>query len=326
MKIPGIIRTISNFLFSSANRELLIFFAFLLLSGIIWLVMTLNETYTREIEISVRITNVPKNVIITSGEQDSIRITISDKGFNLLSTIYTINRQSIEVDFERHAESHGTGRLSSNDLRRLIESQLPASTKLESIKPEKIIFFYNYGECKKVPIVLQGNVTPQQMYFISKTTLSPDSVTIYASRQKLDSIKWVATEEINRNDVRDTLVVNTNLQHIDGVKMVPNHITSRFFTDVLTEESIDNIPVVGINMPQGKVLRTFPAKVTIHFVTGMKNYRRLTTQDFLVVADYQQFSKDPSGKCTITLQQKPEGVTRAKLETTQVDYLIEEQY
>lgn len=326
MKIPGIIRTISNFLFSAANRELLIFFAFLLLSGIFWLVMSLNETYTREVDISIRITNVPKNVIITSGEQDSIRITISDKGFNLLSAIYTIKSQSIGVDFDRHAELHGTGRLSNNDLRRLIEPYLPASTKLESIKPDRLTFFYNYGERKKVPVLLQGNVTPQQMHFISKTTISPDSVVIYASRQKLDSIKWVTTEEINHNDIGDTLVINTQLQHIDGVKMVPSHVTACFYSDVLTEECIDNIPIVGINMPLGKILRTFPAKVTIHFVTGMKNYRRITAQDFLVVADYQQFSKDPSGKCTITLQQKPEGVTRVKLETTQVDYLIEEQY
>ncbi len=288
--------------------------------------MTLNETYTREVDINVRITHVPKNVIITSGEQDSIRITISDKGFNLLSVIYTINRQPIEVDFEHHAESRGTGRISNSDLRRMIEMNLPASTRLDAIKPEKLTFFYNYGERKKVPVILQGHVTPQQMYFISKTTMSPDSVIIYASRQKLDSIKWVTTEDINRNDIRDTLVVKARLQQIDGVKMVPNSITASYYTDVLTEESIDNVPIIGINMPKGKVLRTFPAKVSVRFVTGMKNYKRLTPQDFQIVADYQQFSKDPSGKCTITLQQKPEGVTRATLETTQVDYLIEEQY
>lgn len=326
MKVPGIIRTISNFLFSSANRELLIFLAFLLLSGIFWLVMTLNETYTREVKINVHITHVPKNVIITSGDQDSVRVTICDKGFNLINIIYGINSQPIEVDFERHAESHGIGHLSSNDLRRLIESKLPASTKLEAIKPDKLTFYYNYGERKKVPVILQSNVTPQDMLFISKTTLSPDSVIIYASRHKLDSIKWVTTEEINRTDIRDTLVVNTRLQRINGVKMVPDNVTAHFYTDILTEESIDDVPIVGINMPKGKVLRTFPTKVTVHFVTGMKNYRKIAPQDFLVVADYNEFSKDPSGKCTITLRQKPEGITRASLANTKVDYLIEEQY
>lgn len=326
MKVPGIIRTISNFLFSSANRELLIFLAFLLLSGIFWLVMTLNETYTHEVKINVHITHVPKNVIITSGDQDSVRVTICDKGFNLINIIYGINSQPIEVDFERHAESHGIGHLSSNDLRRLIESKLLASTKLEAIKPDKLTFYYNYGECKKVPVILQSNVTPQDMLFISKTKLSPDSVIIYASRHKLDSIKWVTTEEINRTDVRDTLVVNTRLQRINGVKMVPDNVTAHFYTDILTEESIDNVPIVGINMPKGKVLRTFPTKVTVHFVTGMKNYRKITPQDFLVVADYNEFSKDPSGKCAITLRQKPEGITRASLANTKVDYLIEEQY
>lgn len=324
--MPGIIRTVSNFLFSTANRELLIFLAFLLLSGSFWLTMTLNETYTREVTIGVHITHVPKNVIITSGQNDSIRATISDKGFNLLPVIYGLRRQHLEVDFERYAEAHGTGRIANTDLRRLLEALLPASVRVESVKPDKLTFFYNYGERKKVPVVLQARITPQNMFFISKKELSPDSVVIYASRPKLDSIKHVSTEIINRTDVHDTLVVNTRLQSIPGVKMVPNNVTVRVYADVLTEESIDNVPIEGINMPKGKILRTFPAKVTVRFVTGMKNYRRLTQKDFLVVADYNEFSKSPSSKCAITLLQKPDGVTRATLSVTQVDYLIEEQY
>ena len=136
----------------------------------------------------------------------------------------------------------------------------------------------------------------------------------------------VSTEIINRTDVHDTLVVNTRLQSIPGVKMVPNNVTVRVYADVLTEERIANVPLEGINLPKGKILRTFPAKVTVRFVTGMKNYRRLTQKDFLVVADYNEFSKSPSSKCAITLLQKPDGVTRATLSVTQVDYLIEEQY
>ena len=154
--------------------------------------------------------------------------------------------------------------------------------------------------------------------------ISPDSVYIYASKHKLDSIKWVDTEDISRTDVNDTLLIITKLQHINGVKMVPDRVNVTLQTDILTEGVIEGVPICGLNMPEGKVLRTFPAKVTIHFVTGMKNYRTLTANDFLVVADYEQFGKNPSAKCAITLRRKPESVMKVTLETNQVDYLIEE--
>jgi hypothetical protein len=58
----------------------------------------------------------------------------------------------------------------------------------------------------------------------------------------------------------------------------------------------------------------------------MKHYRSLSPKDFVVVADYNTFSHQPSSKCSISLRSKPEGIMRATLEIGQVDYLIEEQH
>jgi hypothetical protein len=107
--------------------------------------------------------------------------------------------------------------------------------------------------------------------------------------------------------------------------MVPDHIKISFYTDVLTEERIEGIPIRGINMPEGKNLRTFPAKVTVSFVTGVSVFRNLRPEDFRVVADYQEIKQNPSEKCRIYLKDVPTGISRAKLETTLVDYLIESQ-
>ena len=76
-------RVVRDFLFSKANREFLLFLFFLALSGVFWLFMTLNETYEREFSIPVTIVNVPKNVVLTSEETDTVRMTIRDKGTTL---------------------------------------------------------------------------------------------------------------------------------------------------------------------------------------------------------------------------------------------------
>ena len=141
--------------------------------------------------------------------------------------------------------------------------------------------------------------------------------------EKLDSINMVYTEQLNYVNFRDTLIANCELNKMKGVKMVPDHVKVTFFTDVLTEERIEGIPVIGINMPEGLQLRTFPAKVTVSFVTGVSTYRQLKQEDFTVIADYNEIRKNPSEKCHIYLKEVPRGISKAKLEISSVDYLIE---
>lgn len=78
----------NRFLFNRTSRELLIFLFFLLLSGVFWLILTLNETYEREIKVTMQIKGVPKNVVLTSNETDTLRVTVRDKGWILVRYLY----------------------------------------------------------------------------------------------------------------------------------------------------------------------------------------------------------------------------------------------
>ena len=317
-------RHIRHFLFGWANREFLIFLFFLVVAGIFWLLTTLNESFEQEVKIPVRFVNVPKNVVITSGEEDTLRVTVRDKGISLITYLYNKEQQPIDIDFYRFTQNNGRGSVPNSDLLRLVNAKLPASAKAISVKPDTEIFFYNNGEKKVVPVTYKGQVEPDMLYFISHITYSPDSITIYTSEDNFDNISMVYTQPIREKGFRDSLIVKARLEKKEGVKMVPDEVTVHFYADMLTEVSIDNVPIVGINMPEGKTLRTFPAKVTVSFVTGMKNYQTMTSNDFLIVADYNELKTDSAAKCNIYLRRQPEGIQRIKMETNQVDYLIEE--
>ena len=316
---------VRNFLFSKANREFLIFLFFVGLSGVFWLFMTLNETYEREFAIPVQVVGIPKNVVLTSEEVDTVRMTIRDKGFTIATYEYGDLLPKILVDFKTHTHTTGTGIITAQELQKLVYHHLASGSKIISAKPDRLEFSYNYGAKKLVPVRWSGRVIPEELYFISHVEYSPDSVTIYASEEKLDSITTVYTEPLNYVSFRDTLSIDCRLKKIKDVKMVPDQVNVSFFTDVLTEERIEGIPIKGINLPEGKVLRTVPAKVAITFVTGVSLYRNLRPEDFTVVADYKELKAHPSEKCRLYLRNVPQGISRARLETTTVDYLIEEQ-
>lgn len=308
---------------SSANKELLTFIFFLALSGIFWLLLTLDETYEKEFNIPISVTNIPKNAMLTSDETDTVKVTIRDKGLMLMAYEYGEGLKELKVNFRTYTRNNGTGIIPAQDIQKMVYQQLISSSKISAIKPEKVEFFYNFGAKKKVPLRWNGRVIPEELYYISRVEYDPDSVVIYASEEKLDSIGTIYTEQLNYVNFRDTLVANCMVNKIKGVKVVPEHVTVTFFTDLLTEERIEGIPIQGINMPEGQVLRTFPAKATVKFVTGASVYRTLSPEDFTVIADFNELKKHPSEKCRIYLKDVPRGISRARLETSLVDYLIE---
>ena len=324
MEENGFWRIVKNFLLSNINKQFMTFLFFVLLSAVFWGILTFNEGYEKEVKIPVRIVNIPKNVMLTSATVDTVRAIVRDQGWVLLNYLYGEYDPTIKIDFKTYDKGNGKGSVPNADLKRAIEQSLESSSKVSSVKPEKLEFFYNNGERKRVPIHWNGRVIPEQLYFISHVDYRPDSVEVFASRQKLDSIRLIYTEPLNYVGFRDTLLVHCKLSHPADVKVVPEHVSVVFHTDVLTEESID-VPIKCINLPEGKMLRTFPAKVKVNFVAGISQIRELSPDEFAVIADYLEIEQKGSDKCNIYLKTVPPGISRATLSVKQVDYLIEDE-
>ena len=217
-RLRSILKMIRNFLFSTVNKEFLIFLFFLALSGVFWLLMTLNETYEKEFLVPVRVTNIPKNVVLTSDDTDTVKMTLRDKGLVLLGYMYGEGIHPLTVNFKSYSRSSNTCVIGAADLQRMLYQQLSVSTKITGAKPDKVEFSYNYGIHKKVPVRWRGKIQPDHLYFISNVEYHPDSVEVYASKARLDSIYVVYTEPLNYTNFRDTLKDIANYRRY----MVPN--------------------------------------------------------------------------------------------------------
>lgn len=320
-----IINMVRNFLFSSANREFLTFFFFLVLSTIFWLMTALNETYEREIGVPAYLVNIPKNVVVTSDMEDTVRVTVRDKGFALLAYTYGGGIRPINVNFQSAiTRQSGYGVVSSQELMKMINQRFSGSSKIVQVKPDRLDFHYNYGLSRQVSVKMSGHVVPGKSFYLARTRFWPEKVTVYGSKQALDSLRFVKTVPINITNFNDTVLRTVALETIKGVKIVPNTVRIGLYPDILTEENIE-VPITAINMPEGKVLRTFPQRVTVNFIVGASMFRSISPEQFAVVVDYNEIIDHPSDKCSIHLRETPQGVRNARLKMTQVDYLIEEQ-
>ena len=320
-----IFKVVGNFLFSSLNKEFLIFLFFLLLSGAFWLMMALNETYEEELKVPVRLVGMPRNAVMTDEPADTVKVIVRDKGFTLVTYKYGHWFRPLTFKFATYAnEDQGHGAIPAADIIKQVQSQLYGSSKLLSVKPEKLDFYFTYGASKKVPVRFRGKISTSKSYYLAHTEFSPMMVTAYANKKVLDELKYVEIEPFNYRNLQDTIHQNVRLQKIRGVKLVPSTVRLSVYPDVLTEESIE-VPVSAVNMPAGMVLRTFPSRVTVRFTIGASQFRTIRPEQFNVVVDYQALAENPSDKCTLQLRSVPSSVSKAKLELDKVDYLLEQQ-
>ncbi len=323
--LQNIFKAVRNFLFSSLNKEFLIFLFFLALSGGFWLMMTLNETCEGEFDIPVRLLDVPRNAVVTGELPESVHVVVRDKGFTIATYKYGRRFTPLSFKFASYAdEDKGSGVVPASEVQKLVLAQLYGSSKMVSMKPDKYDFYFTYGASKQVPVVFRGKITTNKSYYLAHTEFLPTKVTAYANKQQLNQLEFVEIEPFNLRNLTDTIHCNVKVKKIRGVKIVPSSVRLAVYPDVLTEETVE-VPVTAVNMPPGMVLRTFPSKVTVRFTIGASQFRTINADQFKVVADYDELSQDPSDKCTLELRSVPRTVSKAYLEMTKVDYLLEQQ-
>lgn len=179
------------------------------------------------------------------------------------------------------------------------------------------------GKAKKVPVRLAGEVSAGLQYYISHIGFSPDSVIAYAPEEVLDTLTAAYTEKVHLQNVTDTLNQRVMLQKIKGVKFVPAYDDLLVYVDMYSEKTVE-VPIVGINFPADKVLRTFPSKVQVTFQVGLAHFKDATSDDFFIGVTYEDIIRAKSDKLPLTLKTSPDYVSHVRITPASVDYLIEQ--
>ena len=312
-------KKIKDFLLSDKSREILIFLFFFLIAGGFWLLQTLNNDYEAEFSIPVRVKDLPNNVVLTSEPPSELRVRVKDKGTVLLN--YMLGKSFFPVNLSFLDYNHVN--IYASDFEKKILSQLNVSSKILSIKPDTLEYIYSEGKSKLVPVRLQGKVTAGLQYYVSDTICNPDSVLVYAPEGILDTITTAYTQKINLENISDTTRQRISLAPLRGVKFVPSSVEATFPVDIYTEKTVE-VPLHGINFPADKALRAFPSKVQITFQVGLKRFRSIKADDFVINVSYEELLKLGSDKYTVKLKSFPNGINQIRIVPEQVDFLIEQ--
>lgn len=305
------------------NREFMVFIVFLLVSIVFWFVQTFKESTTAKINYKLEITDIPSNIILTSDVPKRVEVTVSGRGFSIIDYLTKSDSRIVEVDYSQFEKSDGMLVLNNNAWKKIVTSTLGNSLTCTSISPSMLEIYYSTGEHKYVPVVFGGKAKVDGQHVLCGIELEPQHVDIYAPDNQFDTISAIYTEDARYTGLKDTTVVRLALVPPKGVKCRPDSITAKLCVDLYTTKTI-KVPIFCENIPEDKVIRTFPLTTNVSFRVSSSLYNHITASDFSIVVDYNTIQPNDK-KCDLIVRTVPMGISDVTLSPQQVDYIIEQE-
>ena len=304
------------------SKSFLTFLFFLTLSTAFWCFEAFKETNTVEIDVPLRLTNVPDNVVVSTELPENVRVTLRDRNSSLFSYRYFRRPRPAIVDFSAYANPSCYVRIPQEDVKRSVMRNFESTTELISLLPDTLEYFYNYGTKKVVPTRLLGDVAPAEGYYIVRQEISPAETTVFATARQLDTITAAYSVPNYLVDITESFTMPLKVNELKGAKFMPDTLLLSVEVDRLVEKTL-SLPVQPLNFPEDVRLRTFPMKVNVTFQVGMKEFRNVTEQDFTLVLDAKDLEGATDNTGTVRIARQPESVFRLRLSQSEVEYLIE---
>ena len=267
------------------------FFIFLLISLLFSTVVKLTKVYTKNINYKITLSEIPDNKIVTGQSVDSINLKVSSFGFDFIK--HYLSTKSILISSQNLIDDSKSFILTESNNYMEIENFIKPEFDLISINFDSLFFSYDQLKSKKVPIILNSNVSFSEGYDYFKTyKLSTDSVTVVGPELVLDSINFINTFELNLTNIRSDISQSVKLKVLDHNDVKYSDLSVDVSIDVeKSTESVLYIPVSIINIPKGVNINYYPKMIKVSFSVSLENYLIYKPKDFKIICDYNQVYK-----------------------------------
>lgn len=308
------------------GRELFVFLFFLAVSFSFWMLQNLNESFEVEVAVPLKLEGVPENTCITTDLPAEFFVSLRDRGTSLVRFVRNKKlNDTIRLHFAQYDKGLISDRVqvSKSDLMRAVQEKLSTSTQLLELRPDTIEFYYTRGLRHRIPVKVSANITASPQHYVQQISTVPDSVDVYAASAVLDTMSAAYTQALSKQELRENYSMMVPLRTLPGVKFEPSEVQVKVAVGYYMEKKVE-VPIVGLNFPPNKALRTFPAKALITFRVSASDFNRITAENFALVPTYEELMQNPESKYRLQLKSLPKGVSNVRITPREVDYLIEE--
>jgi len=315
---------VRSLLRSKRTKELFTFLFFVLIASFFWFLQLIKEDVETDFRIPVRITNLPKDMVLNSDLPRFLNVRVKDKGATIFSYYFSRPLPVFEIDFNHLKNGESTTYLGAEIIVDRLRKKFAPGTEIVSIFPDNIPLSFVHGESALVDVSLLSAITTSVSCGLSgNIEYYPQRIEVFAASSQIGQLRKIYTPVLRLRNLSDTTLVTIDLPQRKGIRFVPSQIKVRIPVETLTEKSMD-IPIQGINLPDGLTMRIFPLKVRLVCAVALSKYNQVKPSDFQIVIDYADFAKAGNARYKIRLLKSPPFISRVRLQPAEAEVLIEE--
>ncbi|MBN2814363.1 MAG: hypothetical protein JXQ80_09815 [Bacteroidales bacterium] len=305
----------------------IIFFIFVIISSVFWFVRALGEQYDTVVEYPVRYINFPEDKVLIGEVPEKLRLTVRASGFTVLKSKLNLNIAPLRFNvnsFSLNSLGTDTFYVITETIRNVLSDELD-NTIITNIAPDTLFFRFSSLAIKRVavkPLLVIHNKFFQQQYMQNgKIGVTPDSIIISGPRYLINDIRYVSTEPLSFNNLRDTLISETRLKPVELITFSQQKVRITIPVDRFTEVE-KQLPLVTINVPDSLNMVAIPGQVTVTYRVCLSSYNRVANTPITPVVDYFEIRENTLQRLTVFLTDTPDFVSNVHINPKLTEFLI----
>ncbi|MDA0671394.1 MAG: hypothetical protein O2991_01790 [Bacteroidetes bacterium] len=233
---------------------------------ILWMLVNLNNTYTTELEVALRLTELPENEVLVTEWPEVATAEVTAEGWQLVSM--ATNRPVVDVALGDTPSQLNVQALVMTEL-----SSFPGLST-QRVNPVSLALDYEPKVTKKVPIrpAIQLRYEQQHGPF-GPWSVQPDSVRITGGQSVVEALEFWSTVDLSLDDVRQTVIRAIPLASAhNGLELDVEAVQFEQPVKQFTEGELTlSIDILGA--PLGKEYTLDPSSVTVRFLVPVDQYQ-----------------------------------------------------
>jgi len=303
------------------QRRASAFFTCVGVAILLWVVVTLSNTYNYTVKQAVVFKNVPQQRAFHSLQADTVNVMEKGTGWQMLLSKMRPENKQVKVDL-RTLDKENYIVLSSQLT--AINDTKDVANKIISFSPDTLFFDFSNRSTKRVPVQLSASLKYQRQFAQSdNVVIKPAYVTVSGPSSSIDKITIWKTDSVSLKDLDETVNSQVNLEAAKegNISIYPKSVWVKIPVNEFTEKTIE-IPVKLVNNYNYLNVKVFPLKVKVTFTTSLNKYADMDGDLFEADADLDMWKKYNYSTLPVMLTKLPEFCKVVKIEPRNIDFII----
>ncbi len=315
-----------NFIKNIDGKDFRIFLLFLLISVLVWQIEKLRQTFPEDTSLNIKCENVPEGYVTPPSLDKSVRVRLEGNGFSLLR-MYLTNDRNVRVNVSSLNKFSSDGKTWAVFITRRLNGQktdLPEHVRIAEVFTDTVFIPLLTVKRRKLPIIVRDEVSLMPQYvFSSQRKVIPDSVTVTATSDVMDTIRAIYTEVQDPMVLNDTMRLEVPLILPEMAEASSKSAILEYDVEPFAEKKL-LIPIQPINVASGYSCKIFPPNARVSFNVGLSKFEDADESCFRVIADFSNIRPgDNVSRVRLSLTKSPDFIQNVSFSPSFAEFILQ---